>query len=350
MAPSPRPVLRAIDDFQKRHRALAFPIAVWRKFSDDQAGNLAALISYYAFLSVFPLLLLLVTVLGILLRGDPALQQKVLSSALSEFPVIGQQLHTNVHSLNRTGVGLIVGILGTLFGARSLSGALQNAMNTVWEIPRFERPNFLYAQLRDFAIIGVIGLGIAATTLLSGLGSVGGGIAGRVLAIAAALVVNVGLFLLGLRVATAGPVTVRDLWLGALLAAIVWQVLQSFGLYFVTHSLRHASSLYGVFGLVLGLLAWFYLQARLTLFAVEADVVRARGLWPRSVFPPPFTEEDREAYEHYANANRRSVHEKTPTVRMTHEQGGSGRAQERRDPEQKPAKPADGDPGSGEGS
>ena len=306
MSLSPYPLLRAMDRFQRRHRVLAFPVAVLRKFSEDQAGNLAALIAYYAFLSVFPLLLLLVTVLGILLRGDPSLQQKVLTSALSDFPVIGPQLHSNIHSLNRTGVGLIVGIVGTVFGARGVSRALQNAMNGVWEVPRYKRPGFPANYVRDFAVIGVLGLGVLGTTVLSGLGTLAGGVPGRILAIAVSLVVNVGLFLLGLRAATAASVSWRDLRVGAVLSAIVWQILQGFGVYLVTHTLRHASSLYGVFGVVLGLVAWFYLQARLTLYVVEADVVRTRGLWPRSIFPPPYTEEDREAYAHYAKANQRT--------------------------------------------
>jgi membrane protein len=306
MSLSPRAALRSADAFQRRHRTLAFAVAVQRKFNDDQAGNLSALIAYYAFISVFPALLLLVTVLGILLGGDPSLQQRVLNSALSDFPVIGPQLHSNIHSLNRTGVGFAVGIFGILFGARGVARALQNAMNTVWEVPRYERPGFPVNYVRDLAIIGVLGLGLLGTTVLSGIGALAGGVLGGVLAIAGSLVVNMGLFLLGLRAATAAAVTWRDLRIGAALSAIVWQILQTFGVYFITHSLRHASTLYGVFGVVLGLLAWFYLQARLTLYVVEADVVRIRGLWPRSIFPPPYTEKDKEAYAFYAKANQRT--------------------------------------------
>ena len=315
MGLSPRAALRAVDDFQQRHGFIAFPVAVWKKFSDDQAGNLAALVAYFAFVSVFPLLLALVTVLGIALRNSPSLQQKVLNSALTEFPVIGEQLRANVHSLNRTGIGLVVGAIGTLFGARGVSGAVQNAMNTVWEVPRNSRPGFPFSLLRSFGIIAVIGIGVLTTTVLSGFATWGGrflgGVPGSVAAIAAALVVNVGLFWLGLRVATAPSVPSRDLRLGAALAAIVWQVLQTLGVYFVTHSLRHASSLYGTFGLVLGLVAWFYLQAQLTLYAVEADVVRAQGLWPRSLFPPPHTEEDHKAYAQYQEADSRQPAEHT---------------------------------------
>ena len=301
--------MAALDAVQQRYRVLAFPLAVWRKFGDDQAGNLAALVAYYAFLSTFPLLLVLVTVLGMVLAGSPRLQQDVLNSALTEFPIIGTQLRANVHSLGRSGVGLVVGLVFTFLGARGVAGAMQNAMNQVWEIPRHARPGFPFSWLRSFALIALIGLGVLATTALSGVGSWSGhsvlGAWGRVLVVAVSLVLNVGLFWLGLRTATAARVTWRELRVGAILAAIAWQVLQFLGGYVVAHSLRHASTLYGTFGLVLGLLAWFHLQAQLTLYAVEADVVRARRLWPRSLFPPPLTDEDRKALRSYVEVEQR---------------------------------------------
>ena len=296
------------DAFQQRHRVLALPIAVWRKFSDDQAGNLAALVAYYAFLSTFPLLLVLVTVLGMVLSGSPRLQQDVLNSALTEFPVIGTQLRGNIHSLDRSGLSLAVGLVLTFFGARGMANAMQNAMNEVWEIPRRERPGFPFSWLRSFGLMAVLGVGVLATTALSGIGSWSGhtllGAWGRVLVVAVSLALNVALFWLGLRMATSSRVTWRELRIAAALSAVVWQVLQFAGGYFVAHSLRHASALYGTFGLVIGLLAWFHLQAQLTLYAVEADVVRTRALWPRSLFPTttrpqtsttPPTDKDREA-------------------------------------------------------
>ena len=280
-------LIAAVDGFQQRHRVLAFPVAVWRKFGDDQAGSLAALLAYYAFLSTFPLLLVLVTVLGMVLAGNPGLQQDVLDSALSEFPVIGDQLRANVHSLGGSGLSLAVGLIFTFLGARGVANAMQNAMNEVWGVARTERPGFPGSWLRSFALIAIIGLGVLVTTALSGIGSWSGqtvlGGWGRFLVLAASLVLNIGLFWLGLRTATAGDVTWRELRLGAILSALVWQVLQYVGGYVVAHSLRHASALYGTFGLVLGLLAWFALQAQLTLYAVEADVVRARRQWPRSL-------------------------------------------------------------------
>lgn len=301
-------LLDAVDRFQQRHAVLAFPLAVWRKFGDDQAGNLAALIAYYAFVSVFPLLLVLVTVLGFVLAGDHKLQQDVLNSALTEFPVIGPQLRDNIHSLGTGGGELSIGLIGTFLGARGVASAVQNAMNQVWAVPLRARPGFPFSWLRSLALIGVLGLGVLVTTALSGISAWGGhafGLWGRIGMVAVSLALNIALFWLGLRVATAAQITWRELRFGAIISAIVWQSLQYLGGYFVTHELRHASSLYGIFGLVLGLLAWLYLQAQLTIYAAEIDVVRTRRLWPRSLFPPPLTDKDRAAYRAYAQAEQR---------------------------------------------
>ena len=296
-----RDLTRRIDAFQQRHRWLAFPAAVWRKLSDDQAGNLTGLLTFYAFVSLFPLLLLLVTVLGIALRHDPALQDWVLRSALADFPVIGDQLRGNVHALGRGVTGLMIGLVGSLLGARGLANAAQNVLNRLWAVPYNRRPGFPWSWLRSYAFIAVVGIGMAATTLVadlsSGIGSGPLSIAVRVAALSGAVVIGTLTYWLALRLAIAGEVAGRDLWTGAVIGAVGWQFLQAIGGYYITHQLRHASTLYGTFGLVLGLIAWLYLQARVTLYAVEVDVVRSHKLWPRSLFPPPTTEGDRKAWD-----------------------------------------------------
>jgi uncharacterized BrkB/YihY/UPF0761 family membrane protein len=113
-------------------------------------------------------------------------------------------------------------------------------------------------------------------------------------------------FWAGFRLATASEVATRDLRLGALIAATAWQVLQLVGGYLVAHQLARSSSLYGTFGLVLGLLAWLFLEAQITLYAVEINVTAVRKLWPRSLFPPPLTDQDLAAYRLYAQTERRS--------------------------------------------
>jgi YihY family inner membrane protein len=290
------------DRLQQRHRVLAVTIATWKKFSDDSAGNLAALIAYYAFASIFPLMLVAVTILDIIGKNNASLR-----SALKNYPVIGPQLQSSVsHGLTKTGLALVIGILLTVYGARGVATAMQNAMNTVWAVPQFRRPKMPWSLLRSLGLIAVIGPGVLATITLSsvagGAGHLGGALA-RVLAILISLVLNVGLFWLGFRLATSREVPTRDLRLSAILAAIAWQLLQLLGGYFLGHQLK-TNSAYGTFGVVLGLLAWFYLQAEITLYVVELNVVRVRQLWPRSLNPPPLTDADMRAYQLYADGGR----------------------------------------------
>jgi len=302
-------VLHAADRLQQRQRWLAFGVAVWKKFSDDQAGNLAALIAYYAFAAIFPLLLVLVTVLDLLLSHDPALRGRLLSSALANAPVIGDQLKGSVHALGQTGAALVVGLIFMFLGARGVAAAAQNALNAVWEVPFSARPGFPWSLLRSVSLIVVVGVGQIVTVTLSGIaggtGHVISGVGAHIGAVALSLLLNVGLFWAGFRLATAPSVATRDLRLGAFIAAPAWQALQLAGGYVVAHQLARASSLYGTFGIVLGLLAWLYLQAQITLYAVEINVVKVRRLWPRSLFPPPLTPQDLTAYRLYAQTEQR---------------------------------------------
>jgi membrane protein len=281
--------LHAADQFQQRHPVLAFPVAVWSKFNDDQAGNLAALISYYAYAALFPLLLILVTVLNIVLKSNPSLRDSLLESALSQYPVIGPHIKASLGAIPGTGLPLFIGIVFLLFGARGVAGAMQNALCEVWGIKREERPGFPVSQLWAFALVLTVGTGFVLTTFLSGLaGGVGHVINGAVAyvgTVAVSLILNVGMFWLTFKMATAWQVPWRQLRTGAVLAAVCWQVLQVVGGYVIGHQLQRASELYGTFGIVLGLLAWLFVQAEVTLYAAEVDVVLARRQWPRSVLP-----------------------------------------------------------------
>src|ERR671933_1423038 len=133
-------VTERLDAAQRRLPALSFPIAVLYKYFDDQGNYLAALITYYGFLSLFPLLLLLTSILGFVLGGNPELQQDILTSTLSQFPVIGEQLG-DPQGLGGRGAGLVIGIVGSLYGAMGVAQATQNAMNVAWAVPRNRRPD-----------------------------------------------------------------------------------------------------------------------------------------------------------------------------------------------------------------
>ena len=310
----PHPVVDAVDRYQRAHRWIGFPIAVVYKYVDDQGGYLAALITYYGFLSVFPLLLLLLTILGFVLAGDAHLRDSLVNSALAQFPVVGASLRTSIHAPARSTTGLAIGVLGTLYGSIGAAQATQHAFNKVWAVPRNERPNPLKSRLRSLILLGALGVGVLITTVASGL-TTGSGTYGATLGtgvkLAGILVVavaNVGLFMFAFRVLTASEVPTRCLRLGAVIAGLGWEVIQLIGTYYVSR-LKGTQEAYGVFGAVLGLIAWIYLLAVTTVIAAEINVVSQRRLWPRSLLSPftdnvRLTQADERSYVSYAETER----------------------------------------------
>ena len=293
--------VRTLDAWQQRHRFPAFAFAVFKKFGDDQAGNLVALLTYFAFLATFPLLLALSAILGLVLKGNPSLQASIQTSALAEFPIIGTQLNSQIglSSLGHSAPAFIVGILGAIFGGRGLANALQNTQNTLWNVPKVDRPGFPSNYLRSFGLLGLLGVGTIVTTAAASLVGAGHmlgltGVPIKVLAFALSTAIGIGLFFAAFRIAAAKMVATRDLLLGAILSSIAWQILASLAGIIISHDLKHTQAIAGFFGVVLGLLAWFGLQATAIVYAIEADVVRAHHLWPRSIIQPPLTQADKE--------------------------------------------------------
>lgn len=302
--------VRRIDAFQQRHVLVGFPFAVVQKFGNDQAGAKAALVAYYGLFSLFPLLLLLATVLGFVLAGHPSLQHRVVNSALANFPIIGTQLRSTTHSLRGSGAALAVGVAGTVYGTQGVAGAVQNAMNSIWNVPFKTWPGFVGRRVRGFLILAVLGTATVASTVLAGFvtGAVHGGWA-RVGTIAASTAVNLGVFLAAFLVLTAESLGWRDVAVGAVLATVFWEVLQGLGGFYVRHALAHASDVYGFFAIVIGLLSWLYLGAQLTLLAAEIDVVLCYRLWPRSMTQPPFTDQDKATFIRLAKMEERRPEE-----------------------------------------
>ncbi|HEX8768666.1 MAG TPA: YihY/virulence factor BrkB family protein [Jatrophihabitans sp.] len=332
----PRPVSRitaALDRFQQRHRWAGLPLAVLYKFIDDQGTVLAALITYYAFISLFPLLLLLVTVLGYALHGNEHLQIQVFNSALSQFPVIGDQLRTNIDPLHGKVLGLVVGILGSLYGGLGVAQACQNAMNKVWAVPRHDRPSVIKARGISLLLLMLLGTGVIATTILSGLSTSASeygsnlGVGARILTSVLSVAVNAVLFMVAFQLMTAEHITLAQVRGGALAAAVCWQLLQVVGTYYVGHQLKGASATYGVFALVLGSIAWIHLGALVIVMSAEYSVVKAKKLWPRSLLTPftdnvRLTEGDRRAYASYPKTEK---HKEFETVEVEfHEPAPAG--------------------------
>jgi YihY family inner membrane protein len=273
--------LQALDAFQQRHAALALPLGVVKKFGDDRGGNLAALIAYRAFFSLFPLLLLMTTLLGYLLADDPELRRSVVDSTLSQFPVIGEQL--KVSSLQGSGLALAVGIAGTLWAGFGVVLASEEAIDRAWEAPDAGRPGFLASRLRALGLLVALGGAMVASTVASGIVGGGAGWFGAIAGLLTSAVLNLAVFLAVFHLLTSVEQPLRSALPGAVLAAVCWTALQLVGGWFVSHEIRNATPVYGTFALVIGLLAWIQLGATLTVFAAELNVVWARKLWPRSL-------------------------------------------------------------------
>ncbi|MBW8800304.1 MAG: YihY/virulence factor BrkB family protein [Streptomyces sp.] len=302
--------LARVDSYQRRHRWVGLPLAVLYKFYDDQALYLAALLTYYGFLSLFPLLLILVVVLSTFLSHDAALRQRVLHSALNEFPVIGNQLGENIHSFHGSGPVLAAGIAGCVYGSLGVAQAAQYALNKIWAVPRHARPDPFRSRLKGLVFLLVLALALGAFTVLSVAASQTSVFGVRLrggasfAATAGSVCLSTGLLLVSYRLLTQRALPLRRLVGVSVGGACAWQALQWVGTYYVSHVLRGATATYGMFGIVLGLLAWLYVGALIFLTAAEAGAVRVMRLWPRSLLSP-FTERvhlsaaDRRAYRSY---------------------------------------------------
>jgi YihY family inner membrane protein len=302
------------DAFQRRHPVAGFPIGVIYKFGEDQGPYLAALITYYGFLSLFPLLLLLTSVLGFVLDGHPELQQQILDSTLSQFPVIGDEL-AEPQGLQGSIGAIIVGGLVALYGAIGVAQAIQNAMNVTWSVPRNRRPNPIRARLRSLRLIALVGIAVVATTILSGAGSsasaFGADVGGwsTAAAIILSILVNGAVFLVTFRIFRPDNVRRRDVIPGTVVAAVIWQLLQFFGAAFVGNVVKDSGATYGVFALVLGLLAWIFLAAVGVVIGSEVNAVLNKRLYPRALLTPftdnvDLTDADRRAYIEAVNSQQ----------------------------------------------
>ncbi|HXB48010.1 MAG TPA: YhjD/YihY/BrkB family envelope integrity protein, partial [Streptosporangiaceae bacterium] len=253
---------------QQRHTPTAFLFGVIKKFGDDNGGALVSNLAYTGFVSVFPLLLILVTVLVNIAAGDPSLRGQVIHAATMQFPLVGEQLASNIHGLKRaTAVSLTVGLLLLVWGVTKLAQAGLFTMEQVWNLPGPARAGYLPRLVRSVVFLLILALGVIISTLLASLVTYGQhGLLIRVLAQCLAAFASVGLYYLGFRALTPRAVRPRALIPGAVAGGLFWTALQVFGAYLVHHDLR-SDSVYGIFATVLGLVAWIYLAAQAAVYA-----------------------------------------------------------------------------------
>lgn len=287
--------IRKIDRVQQNSKQLGFVFGIIKKFGDDQGGSLAGLITFFGFTSMFPLLLLVVTIFGFFAGSNSSVTHSFLHSAVAQFPVFGGQLQNNIHALHdKSPLALTTGIVGLILGSQGASQSSQYAMSQVWNIPMTQRPNYFSRLKRTGLLFLALGifflLGATFSTISS---SISGSLIVRLLALLLSLVINLALYLSAFRILTPAQVPFKSLIWGSVIGGIAWTVLQLLGGYLISHELKHASQVYGFFAVVLGLLSWIYLGARILIYSAEINVVLTRRLWPRSIVQPPLTEADK---------------------------------------------------------
>ena len=322
-------LVRRADRVQRERSGMAVPLATIKKFGEDRAGQLAALIAYYGFFSLFPLMLAFVTILGLVLEEDSSLRQQLVDSALAQFPIIGDQIKQNIGSLQGSGLALALGVGGALWAGLGGIKAAQNAMDQVWDVPVKRQPSFPVAILRAVIMLVTLGVFVLLAGFLGGIaaGTEDAPVALRVIGIAGTVVLNVLVFLVAFRVLTVEDVSWGDVWPGAMLAAVLWTILQLLGGYIIGHRLESATQTYGFFAVVIGLLSWLYLGAQVTLLGAELNVVRARRLWPRALDPQDMTPADRRALRELAKVEERREDQVVDVRFEGTSEGGNGHAQ-----------------------
>ncbi|GAA2344520.1 YihY/virulence factor BrkB family protein [Dactylosporangium salmoneum] len=304
-----------LDRYQRRHSWLGFPIAVIYKFVDDRGPHLAAMVAYYGFVSLFPLVLLFLSVLGFFLEAYPGLREQLVQTAVENLPIIGPQLRENISGLRGSGLRLLLSALGALYGGLGAMQAAQAGFNKIYGIPRTDQPNPLRSRFRSLGLLLLLGSAVLLSAVAGTLVAFADAFVGRfasgfwVFGYLLPFAINAALFTAAMRLLTATKLRTRQVIVGALVAAASWAILQTGGAQLLAGWLQRASALYGAFGLVLAAFAWIYLQSFVVMLAAEINVVADRWLWPRALLTPftdsvELTEADRRLYTMYATAER----------------------------------------------
>src|SRR5579863_10335879 len=298
--------IRAVDATQRRFTPTAFVFGVIKKYGDDNGVVLTSNLAYSAFVSVFPLLLVLVTILGLVASADPAVKTEVLNAVAGQVPLLGHTLTGNVHELKRAStIGLVIGLVGVVWGSAGLAQAGLFTMEQVWNLPGPARPGYVQRLGRAGLFLCLLGGGVIVTTGLASLTTyLHSGLAFKIPLEILTAAFNVGMYVGAFRVLTPKGVPTRGLLPGAVTGGILWTMLQVLGTWLVHHYL-HSDTVYGVFGTVLGLLAWIYVAVEITVYSAEINVVLNRRLWPRAIVQPPLTEADRSSMALQALQNQR---------------------------------------------
>ncbi|MBO0692084.1 MAG: YihY/virulence factor BrkB family protein [Acidimicrobiaceae bacterium] len=295
-----------IDRYQQAHAVPGFIYGVVKKYGEDQGNYLAALTTFFGFLSIFPLLLAFFTVAAWVLKGRTDTLH-TLEHHLGSYPIIGQAVTSLAgHTLSGSVLALVIGVVGLILGAQGLAQTLIFVCDQIWNIPYHERIGTVPKYIRGIVWYTVFGIGAIASTFINSLSRVlNWGPAGAYIAALPALAVNIVLFFISFRILTNRSVPSRALFPGAAVSGVVWTIINSAAIG-LSGLLHNTNPLYGSFAGVLGLLAFIYLNARVTTYAAEANVVAHERLWPRSLSRDTPTEADKRQLESTAKRESRN--------------------------------------------
>ncbi len=277
-------LINRLDHYQQSHKPSAIIFGVIRKYGDDHGAYLGALITYYGFLSLFPLLLVITSILKIALAYHLPLASNMSTAVVNLFPLVGADLNQNVHGLKGTGLSLLIGVVLSFYGARGVADAIRHALDEIWQVPKSARLTFPADLVQSLKITVLGGLGFLANSLIGGFTpsishNPGISILGHLVSFAIIYATLLGVFML----ATPKEVRRADVRRGAVVMAVAIQLLQSFGAILLAHQLHNLSAVYGTFALVLGLIFYISLQAQIMIYALEYNMVVRQKLWPRSL-------------------------------------------------------------------
>ncbi|MGZ4227913.1 MAG: YihY/virulence factor BrkB family protein [Solirubrobacteraceae bacterium] len=275
--------MQKLDRAQKRSTTLSVAVATFKKFSEDQSANLAAMIAFWAFFSVFPLFLVLVTLLAIFLPASD--KDSVLGHVAQMFPLLDPK---TVSGLSGAWWTIVLGLATALWSGSGVVRTAQFAFNSVWGTQPDQQPGLVKQMIRSISVLATVGLGLVLTTLLSGVvassaSGVNLGAAGRAGGYVLSAALDVGIFLAAFRILTERDVTTHDVMPGALLSGIAFFVLQELSTLIISRYLKNAQSTYGHFATVITILWWFYLQSMITLLGAQLNVVLKEHSYPRSL-------------------------------------------------------------------
>ncbi len=246
----------------------------WRR---HLSGRNAALLAFWGFLSIFPLLLAATTILGFALEGNPDLQRDLVDGALAEVPVLGEQLRDDPASLDGNIWLLLFGLLGALWSSTKALVGLQGALDDVWEVDIDDRDGLPVLRGKALAGLLAIGASLIATTVISGIVNAAGlpGIS-RILLVLATALIQIVVIASMYRFLTAAETSWAMVWPGAVTAGILFAIIQHFSTGIVGRITANASDTYGQFALVLGIVTWLSLLAMTALMCAELNAARVR--------------------------------------------------------------------------